>query len=184
MIYREVFQSLHESVKKRYSPETFLPPKSNGREVIHRGYIKDATFPLRYDFIPDGKGTSNSGVHAYYFNDGGRRGVIQIEHRYSPLVSGHETKSKLSFEIFDGGSLEPIDIHRMLVPALTHHNRSHKPDIIEFDESVKDSADDLISRLGDVFELGERKNKKIIRRKLDPKISRVVSHIRKKLNNR
>lgn len=181
-MYREVFQSLNESIRKRNSPEAFLPPKGERRDVIHRGYIKDATFPLRYDFIPDGKGSSNSGIHAYYFNDGSRKGVIQIQHRYAPLISGHETKSKLSFEMFEGKPLDPIDIHRMIVPALMHHNKSHIPDIIEFDDSVKESMDDLIFRLGDTFEIGNRKSGKIVRRKLDPKISRVITHINKKLN--
>ena len=182
MIYREVFQSLHESVKKRNSPESFLPPKRGGREVIHRGYIKDATFPLRYDFIPDGKGTSNSGVHAYYFNNGGSRGVIEIKHRYSPRSSGHETISKISYDFIDGEPLEEIDVHRMLVPALLHHNRSHTPDIIHFDDSVKGSTKDLISRLGSDFEIA--KNGNFIKRKLDPKIGRVVSHIRKRINSK
>jgi hypothetical protein len=186
-MYREVFQSLNESIKRRNSPDSYLPPKGTMRDVIHRGYIKDATFPLRYDFIPDGKGTSNSGVHAYYFNNEGTRGVIEIKHRYAPKTTGHETSSKISFEMIDGKPLDSIDLHRMIVPALMHHNRSHTPDIIEFDKSISDSAEDLISRLGDKFEPGETirmgETVRFVKRKLDPKISRVISHIKSKLNN-
>lgn len=187
-MYREVFQSLNESIKRRNSPDAYIPPKGGMRDVIHRGYIKDATFPLRYDFIPDGKGSSNSGTHAYYFNDGGSRGVVEIKHRYSPTMDGRETKSILSFEMIDGKPLDSIDIHRMIAPALMHHNRSHAPDVIEFDHSVSDSVDDLISRLGSAFEPGEvsrnGKSTKVAKRKIEPKVSRIISHIRERLNKR
>ena len=87
-MFNELFQSLHESIKKRNTPDSFIPSDIISSDVIHRGYIKDATFPLKYDFVPDGKGHSNSGSHVYSFRDNNLSGVIEINHRYNPSMSG------------------------------------------------------------------------------------------------
>jgi hypothetical protein len=183
-MYREVFQSLNESIKKRNTPDSFiLGVGNNSKEVIHRGYIKDASFPLKYDFMPDGKGHSNSGTHVYSFKDGNRSGVVEISHRYRPNLSGHETLSTVSFEMNQGNSPEDIEVHRMIMPALRHHLKSHGPDIINFGDGVP-YVDSLIRRMGSDFETFETKGKKIIKRKIDPKVKRIVSHIKKKINNK
>ena len=183
-MYREVFQSLNESIKKRNTPDSFvLGVGDNSKEVIHRGYIKDASFPLKYDFMPDGKGHSNSGTHVYSFKDGNRSGVVEISHRYRPNLSGHETLSTVSFEMNQGDSPEDIEIHRMSIPALRHHLKSHGPDIINFGDGIP-YVDSLIRRMGSDFETFETKGKKIVKRKIDPKVKRIVSHIKKKINNK
>lgn len=181
-MYREVFQSLNESIKKRNTPDSFLPKQVGGKDVIHRGYIKDATFPLKYDFIPDGKGHANSGTHVYSFNDSNKSGVIEIKHNYRPNLSGHETVSRISFEMNQGESPEDIQVHRMLLPVLKHHVKSHGPDIIRFGDNVP-FVDTLIRKLGSDFESFETKSNKMVKRKIDPKVSRIISNIKKRINN-
>jgi hypothetical protein len=179
----EIFQSLHESIKKRNTPDSFLPKPIEAKDVIHRGYIKDATFPLKYDFVPDGKGHENSGTHVYSFKDGKRSGVIEINHKHRPNLSGHETVSTISFEMNDGEKLDDIQIHRMIMPALSHHMRSHGPDIIKFGDNVP-FVDTLIRKLGSDFESFVTKGNKMVKRKIDPKVGRIISNIRKRLNNK
>ena len=161
----EIFNSIHESIKRRNTPDSFIPSDLISKDIIHRGYIKDASFPLKYDFIPDGKGHSNSGSHVYSFRDGDRSGIIEINHRYKPNLSGHETISNISFEMNNGKSPEEIEIHRMILPALQHH-------IVET----------LIRKLGSNFESFETKGNQIVKRKIDPRTQRIIGHIRSKIN--
>ena len=56
----KLVQSLHESVKKRNTPDSYVIDKQSDSEIIHRGYIKDAAFPLKYDFLPKSKGKSKN----------------------------------------------------------------------------------------------------------------------------
>lgn len=185
-MYREVFQSLNESIKKRNTPDSFLPPVASEKETIHRGYLKTASLPIRYDFKPDGKGGANSGTHAYVFKDKDRSGIVEISFRHAPSMSGHETSSKISYEMVRGDPLEDIDAHRIIIPILKHHLKSHAPDSIQFNNTIP-FQDDLIRRMGDSFDEFEKQTKdgvvKIAKRILDPKIGRIVSHIKNKLNN-
>lgn len=180
-MFDELFQSLHESIKRRNTPDSFIPSDIISKDVIHRGYIKDASFPLKYDFIPDGKGHSNSGSHVYSFRDGENSGLIEIKHIHKPNLSGHETVSTISFEMNQGKSPEEIEIHRMILPALNHHVRSHGPDIIKFEESIP-FIDTLIRKLGSNFESFETKGNKIVKRKIDPRTQRIIGHIKTKIN--
>jgi hypothetical protein len=177
-MHKEVFQSLHESIRKRNTPDHYVIDSSPRRDVIHRGYLRgDVEFPMRYDFIPDGSTYKNSGRHVYHFRDGNISGVIEIMHTYSPTSDGHETTSVLSFEKLSG-SLPEINIHRLLIPTLNHHIKSHDPDIIKFSDGIP-FPDDMISRLGSKFD--NFKNT-MVKKKIDPKITRILSHIKNKLN--
>lgn len=183
-MYDDVFKSLNESVRKRNKPEDFLPHDTEGRDVIHRGYLKRSTYPIRYDMIPDGK-TKNTGKHIYNFKNGDASGFMEIDHKYSPSLSGHETVSKINFEIEGKPEDQEIQIYRsFIVPSIMHHVESHKPDIIHFLPSVVNS-EDLFRRLGSSFEmLKTDDNKLVAKRKVDPKISRIFTHIKKSLNNK
>lgn len=182
-MYNDVFKSLNESVKRRNSPSDFLPvDKENLKDVIHRGYLKKSAYPIKYDIIPDGK-TKNSGKHIYSFRSGGASGFLEIDHNYAPQKSGHETKSKVHFELEGKPPEEDIQIYRsFIVPAMMHHMQSHSPDIVEFSDSVMHS-DDLIRRFGNTFETEGKENSKTVKKKLDPKILRVISHF-KNLNKK
>ena len=187
-MYNDVFKSLHESVKRRNTPDSFLPlEKKSKKPTIHRGYLKTGAVPIRYDFIPDGEQYANSGSHVYSFRDKNNSGTINIVHTYSPLLSGHETRSTLTFEPNGTEPSDDIAIHRMVIPILQHHMKSHAPDVINFTKSVKFS-DDLIRRLGSGFDLFKTKTKNgkisIAKKIIDPKTSRVISHIRNHINKR
>jgi hypothetical protein len=176
-----VFQSVHEAVKKRNNPEDFLPQNSS-KDIIHRGYLKKSSYPIKYDLLPDGK-TKNTGKHVYSFKQGNFSGILEIDHTYSPLISGHETRSKIHFEINNKSPEEEIQIYRsFIVPSFMHHIESHRPDIINFNDSVINS-DDLVRRLGNSFESIPGKSISA-KRKLDPKISRIFAHIKKRLNTK
>ena len=54
-MFNELFQSLHEAVKKRNTPDSYIIDGEKNSDVIHRGYVRNAPFPLRHDFLPDGK---------------------------------------------------------------------------------------------------------------------------------
>jgi hypothetical protein len=177
----EVFKSLHESIKRRNTPDSFIPSDIIAKDVIHRGYIKDATFPLKYDFVPDSKGHANSGNHVYSFKNRNMSGVIDISHEYRPDMSGRETVSKLSFEMNQGESPTEIDLHRMVLPALKHHIRSHEPDVIKFEENIP-FIETLIRKIGSKFESFDIKGNTIVKKKIDPKTQRIIGHIRSKIN--
>ena len=181
-MYNDVFKSLNESIKKRNSPADFLPvDKKDLKDVIHRGYLKKSAYPIKWDIVPDGK-TKNSGKHIYSFRSGGASGILEIEHEYAPQNSGHETRSKVHFELNGKPPEEDIQIYRsFIVPSLMHHMKSHNPDIVDFSDSVM-HPDDLIRRLGNKFEIN--KNGKSAKKKVDPKILRVISHIKKHINKK
>ena len=187
-MYNDVFKSLHESVKRRNTPDSFLPlEEKSEKPTIHRGYLKTGAVPIRYDFIPDGKQYANSGSHVYSFRDKNNSGSVSISHTHSQLMSGHETRSVFTFEPSGKEPAEDIDIHRMLIPIMQHHMKSHGPDILTFTNTVKFS-DDLIKRLGPTFEMSKKSTKNgrvtIAKRIIDPKITRVISQIKKTLNKK
>lgn len=179
---KSVFNSLNESIKKRYNPDDFIPNKSSEKDIIHRGYIKNAKHPIKYSFIPDDK-TPNSGSHIYSFNTGGMSGVVEINHRYAPTMNGHETKSHVQFEYTGGQKLEPIDLHRMILPIINHHVKSHDPDILSFGKSVK-NVEDIVRRIDSNMTVTKGESATIAKKSIDPKTKRVLSHIRRKLNNK
>jgi hypothetical protein len=174
----DVFKSLHESIKKRNSPSDFLPTdKENLKDIIHRGYLKKSAYPIKYDIIPDGK-TKNTGKHIYSFKSGGSSGFLEIDHKYSPQQSGHETRSKVHFELEGKPPEDDIQIYRsFIVPAMMHHMQSHSPDIVDFSDSVI-HHDDIIRRIGAKFESDTKNNSRTIKKKIDPKILRVISHFK------
>jgi hypothetical protein len=178
---RDIFNSLNESIKKRNNPEDFISNTSNEKDVIHRGYLKNAEYPIRYNFIPDEKGNANSGIHAYHFKSGKISGVVEIVHKYSPDMSGVETKSHVNYENMGGEKLEPIDLHRMVIPIVKHHVKSHDPDVITFGKGIR-YADDVVRRLNSPYLTSKSKDKFTAKKNIDPKMKRVISHIKKKLN--
>lgn len=173
----EIFQSIHESVKKRNKPEDFLPHDYSGKDVIHRGYLNRSIYPIRYDIIPDGK-TKNTGKHIYNFKSGGASGFLEIDHRYEPMSTGHETRSSVHFELEGKPPEEEIQVYRsFIIPSFLHHIESHEPDVISFSNSVI-NIDDLIRRLGKKFEL-DQNNPKITKKVMDPKILRLIKALKK-----
>jgi hypothetical protein len=183
-MFNELFQSLQESIKKRNTPDNYVIDNSiPSSDVIHRGYLRgDVEFPLRYDFIPDNSSYRNAGRHIYHFKNEDVSGIIEIDHKYKPTNSGHETSSSVYFHGIQG-SLPRINIHRLLIPTLNHHIKSHDPDVINFKDNVP-FPDDMIERLGSNFEGFIANGKAIAKKKLDPKIGRIVSHIKNKLNSK
>lgn len=185
-MFENLFQSLHESIKRRNTPDSYIPPKTpSDKDVVHRGYLKSTSYPIRYDYIPDEK-TSNSGSHIYSFKDGANSGIVEIVHRYSPKMSGHETISKINFEMNEGKPEEYINLYRgAILPSVLHHIKSHGPDILHFSRSVK-YADDILRRIKKDFDMIEKESPdgKIVlgKRKLDPKFSRITSYIKKRIN--
>lgn len=177
-MYKDLFQSINESIKKRNNPEDFLPTNYEGKDIIHRGYINNAAYPIRYSFMPDDKGGSNSGLHIYHFKDKNINGVVEIHHKYSPNVSGHETRSVVSFENLGKDKLDSIDLHRMMLPIISHHVRSHDPDVIHFKNNIK-YGKDIIRRLGSSYQTNDNK---IAKKVIDPKMKRILSHVKNKLN--
>lgn len=180
-MFKDIFQSINESIKKRNNPEDFFSNNSYDKDIIHRGYIKNAAYPIKYSFIPDGKENSNSGTHIYNFNDKNINGVVEISHRYSPSLNGHETKSSIRFENLGKDKLEPIDLHRLILPIINHHVKSHDPDVLTFDKSIR-YVDDIVRRLGSNYLTSNSKTGITIKKNIDPKTKRVISHIKKKLN--
>jgi hypothetical protein len=107
--------------------------------------------------------------------------VIEINHTYRPDMSGRETVSKLSFEMNQGESPTEIDLHRMVLPAIKHHIRSHEPDVIKFEENIP-FIETLIRKIGSKFESFDIKGNTIVKKKIDPKTQRIIGHIRSKIN--
>lgn len=183
-MFKDVFQSINESIKKRNNPEDFFPKKKNTSEedIIHRGYLKTAEYPIKYSFMPDGKENSNSGTHIYHFKDKNINGIVDISYKFNPSMSGHETKSHVRFENLGKDKLEPIDLHRIIFPIINHHVKSHDPDIITFDKSIR-YADDIIRRIGSNYLMSKTESDVMAKKNIDPKTKRIISHIKKKLNN-
>ena len=185
-MFNELFQSLHEAVKKRNTPDSYIIDGEKNSDVIHRGYVRNAPFPLRHDFLPDGKGSKNSGKHTYHFKDGNRSGIIEIQHKYSPKDTGHETHSNVSFEMMGGRNFANNDLFRIIYPAIEHHMKAYNPDIVHFGSGIP-FPEAAVKHLGDGFEAIEKNTSngtvKIAKRILDPRTERVVSHIKKKLYN-
>lgn len=184
-MFKDLFQSLQESVRKRNTPDSYIVDEISSSDVIHRGYVRNAPFPLRHDFLPDGKGSKNSGKHTYHFKDGNRSGIIEIQHKYDPKDSGHETHSSVSFEMIGGRNFPSNDLFRIIYPAIEHHMKAYKPDVIQFASGIP-FPEAAVKHLGDGFEALEKNNKdgviKIAKRILDPRTERVVAHLKRKLN--
>lgn len=188
-MFDHVFQSLHESVKKRNTPDSFIPSKTpGGRDVIHRGYLKKTGFPIKYDFVPDNK-LPNSGTHVYNFKNKDVKALLSILHDVKePNKSGHETTSRVSFE-FTGKQPDghPIELYRdFILPAFTHHVQSHKPEIVIIEPGFHYS-EDMLRRLGVNYDVKKKTGKNgttfIGTKKLDSKIKRILSSVKKSLNN-
>lgn len=181
----KLIQSLHESIKQRNTPDAFVVDMPSDANVIHRGYIRNSTYPLRYDFVPKEKAKSkNEGDHVYKFGAVNSGGVIHIEHKInSNLESGHETTSIIKTEIT--GVEKNIGLMRTVIPAVMHHIKSHKPDIIKLDKSFKFKKI-LLKRIdpsNNKYTVTQGKNETIIKIKtpLDDKSKRIISHIKSKL---
>ena len=178
----EIFQSLHESVKKRNKPEDFLPlDDASKKDVIHRGYLTKTIYPIKYDMMPTGR-TRNTGKHIYHFRSGGASGFLEIDHDYEPSTTGHETQSVVNFELEGKPPEDDLQVYRsFIVPSFLHHVNSVSPDIVKFMNTV-DGAEDLIRRLGSDFELSANSDPITAMRKVDPKFSRIYSHIMNSIN--
>lgn len=182
----KLFQSLHESVKKRNTPDSYVIEDPKDIDVIHRGYIKNAAMPLKYDFIPreDGK-SRNEGDHVYKFGSTTKGGVVHIDHRVNKnQESGHETTSTFASEI--SNLQTDIDLRRTIIPAVLHHIKSHDPDILKFKSGFKFLSDIM-------KELDPEKKKFAIKKTkfgtilikntpIDEKSKRIVSHIKSKMS--
>jgi hypothetical protein len=183
-MYNDVFKSLNESIKRRNTPSDYIPVDvKNIKDVIHRGYLKKSLYPIRYDMIPDGK-TQNSGTHIYNFKNGNSKGFLTIDHSYSPSMSGHETKSKIDLELEGIPDEDQIQVFRsFILPSLFHHLDSHRPDVINFSKTIP-HLDDIARRINSSFDISDNENNIVAKRKIDPKISRILSHINKTINTR
>jgi len=184
---KQLFQSLHESVKKRNTPESYIIDEPKDLKVIHRGYITNSSMPLKYDFISKEKGTSkNEGDHVYKFGSTNKGGVIHIIHSVNKNQdSGHETTSVIDSEI-NGIDVNNIELMRTVVPAALHHIKSHSPDIIKFKTGFK-FVKDLMNRLdpdGEKYTKKKSKNGTIFQLKqpIDDKSKRIISNIKSKLS--
>ena len=180
-MFKDVFQTINESIKKRNNPEDFFPKTNSGKDIIHRGYLSTAKYPIQYSFMPNDGNNLNSGSHIYHFKDGDLGGVVEISHKFNPSMSGHETKSHVKFEYIGKDKLEPIDLHRIVIPIINHHVKSHDPDTIIFDKSIR-YADDIIRRIGSQYIVSKNESSMIAKKNIDAKTKRIISHIKKKLN--
>ena len=97
-------------------------------------------------------------------------------------MSGQETRSHVNYENSGTENLDAFDLHRMMIPIVKHHVRSHDPDVLSFSKSIK-YADDLIRRVGNNYMMTKNDGKILAKKNIDPKMKRVISHIKKKLNN-
>lgn len=184
----KLFQSLHESVKKRNTPDSHIPLSAiPSREVIHRGYITKTGIPIKYDFVPDGK-FSNSGTHVYNFKDRATRALLTINHKIkNPDKQGYETSSEISFEMMgDTPKDHPVNLYRNFVlPAFKHHIDTHKPEIVTLNPGIEFS-EDMVRRMGNNYEISQRKTPLGISftgiKKLDSKIKRILFNVRKTIN--
>lgn len=183
----EVFQSLHEAVKRRNTPDSFIPGKSDSKDVIHRGYLTKTGVPIKYDFIPDGK-FANSGTHVYNFKDRTTRALLTVNHRIKdPDKKGYETSSEISFEMMgDAPKDHPVNLYRtFILPAFRHHMDTHRPEIITVNPGIE-FAEDMVRRMGNSYEISQTKTPLGISftgtKKLDSKIQRILASVKKSLN--
>ena len=184
-MYNDVFKSLNESVKKRNTPDSHILSSPKDVNVIHRGYIRNSAYPIKYDFIPKEKGKSkNEGTHVYRFSNKSNIGIIEIEHKLNTSQdSGHETTSTISSEL---GELErDINLERTMVPAVVHHIKSHEPDIIRLKKGYPYTKD-LLERIdseGNIYDQTKTDFGTILKKKtpIPDKAKRIISHIKKQL---
>jgi len=182
----KLFQSLHESVKNRNVPDAYVLEDPKDVNVIHRGYIRNSAMPIKYDFIPKEEAKSkNEGDHVYKFGSKNKGGIVHIQHGINAnLESGHETTSSVKMEVT--GMESNIDLMRTVLPAVMHHIKSHKPDIIKLDKSFKYKTV-LMKRLDPEkkkYTINKTKSGTTIKisNPLDEKSKRIISHIKKKIS--
>lgn len=185
-MFNDLFQSLHESVKKRNIPDSYIINEPKDVNVIHRGYITNATVPLKYDYIAkENAASKNEGDHIYKFGSANKGGVVHIIHNLNKnQESGHETTSTINLEV--NGIEKNIDLMRTIVPAVMHHIKSHSPDIIKFTKEFKFTKD-LLDRLdpdGKKYTKKKTKSGTTIQliQPIDEKSKRIISHIKRKLS--
>jgi hypothetical protein len=181
----EVFKSLHESVKKRNTPEAHVLSSPKDVNVIHRGYIRNSAYPIKYDFVPTEKGKSkNEGTHVYRFSNKSNIGLIEINHKLNASQdSGHETTSTILSEL--GDFERDINLERTVVPAVVHHIKSHDPDIIKLKKGFAYTKD-LLERIDpdDKIYVKTKTEFGTTLKKATPindKAKRIISHIKSKL---
>jgi hypothetical protein len=181
----KLVQSLQESIKNRNTSNDYDVTTPKDVAIIHRGYIKNAAFPLKYDFIPkEKKSSKNEGDHVYKFGGSKKGGVVHIEHKVNKnQESGHETTSIIKTEI--NGMDRNIDLVRTIIPAVMHHIKSHNPDIIKLDKSFKYRTI-LLKRLDPEkkkYDIKKNQNGITLKVKtpLDEKSVRIIKHIKTKL---
>jgi len=181
----KLVQSLQESIKNRNTSNDYDVTIPKDVAIIHRGYIKNAAFPLKYDFIPkEKKSSKNEGDHVYKFGGSNKGGVVHIEHRVNKnQESGHETTSIIKTEI--NGMDRNVDLVRTIIPAVMHHIKSHNPDIIKLDKSFKYRTI-LLKRLDPEkkkYDIKKNQNGITLKVKtpLDEKSVRIIKHIKTKL---
>jgi len=185
-MFDKLLQSLHESVKKRNTPDAYVVD-NNDMKVIHRGYIK-SSFPLKYDFVPTENAKSkNEGEHIYSFGNAKTGGVISAQHKTNKNIeSGHETTSTISLELRDVE--KHVNLLRTVYPAISHHIKSHQPDVIKFDKGIP-FLNKIIKRIdpnGKKYTVKKTKTGLVLAnaKPLNDKSIRVIDHIKKKINNK
>jgi hypothetical protein len=183
----KLVQSLHESVKKRNTADSYITD-SPGDNVIHRGYIRNATLPIKYEFLPaEEQKSKNEGKHIYRFGSGKSMGVIIVNHKMNKKQdTGHETTSTINYET--DGFENNVDLQRILVPAIMHHFQSLDPDIINFNGGFRYTKE-LMSRIdpkGEKFTVTKKESGLTLKKSkpLDAKAMRVVNHIKKTINTK
>ena len=182
----KLFQSLHESVKKRNTPDSYIIEDPKDVDVIHRGYIKNAAMTLKYDFIPKEDGKSrNEGDHVYKFGSTTKGGVVHIDHRVNKnQESGHETTSTFTNEILNLDV--DVKLMRTIIPAVLHHIKSHDPDILKFKSGFKFLKKILkeIDPEKKKFDIKKTKLGTVLQKKspIDEKSKRIISHIKSKID--
>ena len=182
----KLFQSIHESVKKRNTPDAYVVD-APGDNLINRGYIRNATLPIKMEFIPgENQNSKNEGKHIYRFGKGKSMGLIIANHKVNKKQdTGHETTSTISNEI--DGFEKNVDLQRILVPAVMHHIHSIDPDIIVFKNGFK-YMKELLSRIdpeGKKFTTMDKETGTVLKKTapIDAKAQRIVNHIKKSINN-
>lgn len=180
----KLVQSIHESIKKRNLPSAYVLDSTDGSDSIHRGYIKNSTWPIKINFTPSKKQQfKNEGMHVYSFADGKLNGRVEINHRMNgKRDSGHETISIVDHDV--GDFERNVDLQRAIIPAVLHHITSHDPDIIKFKKGFRYTKE-LLSRLdpeGKKFTVSKSNAGTTLKKTtpIDAKAARIIQHIRKK----
>lgn len=183
----KLVQSLFESVKRRNTSDAYITD-APGDNLIHRGYIRNATVPIKYEFMPsENQKSKNEGKHIYRFGDKKSLGFVIAKHRVNQNQNtGHETTSTISYSTV--GFDDSLSLQRILIPAVIHHINSHDPDIIKFKNGFK-YLKELMTRIdpdGKKFTLTKKETGVVVKKTtpLDAKARRVIDHIKKSINSK